>query len=285
MRDWQAFVRARLRLPALTPEREARIVRELAAQIEDFYRDARAGGATDEQADAHARAQITDWSRMADDLGRADRAHLRPGLDRLADRIESPTGGALTGGRLMFAQAIRDARFAVRQLARTPGFTLIAVLTLALGIGATSAIFSVVNGVLLRPLPYPESDRLVRVYEIVPQVRTLQRGARQLPGLARTELHLRTPGRVRERERDDRSGRGARAHRGRAGLVGSVRRPPRAPGARDGIRGVSGRAWRQRRHRHQPRPVGAAVRIRSGCRRPQRLAQRHAGHDSGRHAG
>jgi len=77
------------------------------------------------------------------------------GVDQLKEHVRDVRAGAL------FDIVAKDVRFGVRSLAKTPSFTAAAVLALALGIGANTAMLSVVNGVLLRPLPYEDADRLV----------------------------------------------------------------------------------------------------------------------------
>src|SRR5262245_13631352 len=94
-------------------------------------------------------------------------------LRHRANKLRAPRNGTITAGRavrtsLFEAAMINDLRIALRNLIRVPGFALAFVLTLGLGVGANTAIFSVINGVLLRPLPYPEADRIMHLRQ--PQV-------------------------------------------------------------------------------------------------------------------
>ncbi len=89
----------------------------------------------------------------------------------------------------------QDVHYGARMLRKNPGFTAIAVLTLALGIGANTAIFSVVNAVLLRPLPYQDADRLVALQETSPRVGAGFGFLSEFPGLAATEPRIFADGR------------------------------------------------------------------------------------------
>jgi putative ABC transport system permease protein len=104
----------------------------------------------------------------------ASRVGLRYLLERTVNRrISNRPWDRKPARRHLVESTIQDVRFAFRTLRKRPLFTTVAVLTLGLGIGATTAMFSVVNGVLLKPLPYDEPGRLVAVWRAVPQLRRI----------------------------------------------------------------------------------------------------------------
>jgi predicted permease len=134
----------------LSPARESEIAEELAQHLEDRWRELVASGATPEEAAHIARTEF-DGARLEALLGTLRQAHWH----------ETPPPGPAHA--FSFDSVLIDLRHAIRALRATPSFTLGALLVLALGIGATTAIFSVVDAVALRPLPFPDPDRIVAV--------------------------------------------------------------------------------------------------------------------------
>ena len=122
---------------------------ELAFHIEMRTRDNIAAGMTPEAARADAERRFGDVGGIAGECRSIDDRVLK--RRRRVEVVET---------------LLQDVRYALRSLSHSAGFTAAAVLTLALGIGATTAIFSVVHGVILRPLPYPASERIVRAWQV-----------------------------------------------------------------------------------------------------------------------
>jgi predicted permease len=150
-RDWASHVRPRLASLRLRPAREAEIVDELSQHLEDRWRDLTAGGASPEEAARLALAEFSDGNVLATHM-----AMLRQA------RATAPIAPGMPS-RFGPGDLWRDVRYAARMLRQHPGVTAAAILTLALAIGATTAMFTVVDALLVRALPFPDADRLVQV--------------------------------------------------------------------------------------------------------------------------
>ena len=149
MPDWKALIRARVApLAGLDAAREADIVDELAQHVAEHYAELIAAGCSEGDALERALAPLDDPARLAREIARADRP--RPSAP-----VPPPIRGSLV------AHVVRDLRYSLRLLRRAPGFAAAAIVTLALGIGANAAIFSVVRAVVLNPPPYRDPSRII----------------------------------------------------------------------------------------------------------------------------
>src|SRR5262245_391071 len=205
MPNWNHMVRERLAVLRLPPEREIEIIEEFALHLEAAYEDALAAGLSEAEAEARA-VQGYDWRLLECELSRAEQPKAARALQTSMELIERK-GGIRVGS------FIQDLRFGARMLMKQPGFTLVAMLTLALGIGVNTALFTVFNVFVLQPLPLRDPDSLIEIRGVNPRgdrenlfsyidYLDYRERSRTLAGLALVEIFGVTVGEMRS-GRDD----------------------------------------------------------------------------------
>ena len=132
------------------PAREIEIIEELAAQLEQAYQEELSAGQSEAEAEQISKAQLPDWQRLAGEIETS-----------MPARHQEPSQ--------LWSGIPADLRYALRVLRKSPMFAAVAIATLAIGIGGCTAIFSLIEAVILRPIGYREPERLVMVWENKPR--------------------------------------------------------------------------------------------------------------------
>ena len=162
MIDWKKIVREHLADSGLSAEKENEVVEELSHLLEDASRDERLDAGSPGAVEAFLRREVPEWGTL--------KKKLRPRRENTAAAAVAPVpvvGARPERGSFLSGLGM-DLRVAWRLVVRNPGFTAVVVLTLALGVGLNSSIFSLVNYLLLRPLPVESPEELVQVYSREP---------------------------------------------------------------------------------------------------------------------
>ena len=153
MPDFKAEIRTSLAALNLSPTREEEILEEVSQALQERFEEALSHGASEEEARQVVLNELTFPDSIDKEL---------KGVERPVGSTELAIGAEKTRNR--FAGFWDDIRFGLRMLRKQPGFAVVVILTLGIGIGATTAMLSVVQDVLIRPLPYAHSDRLYAIW-------------------------------------------------------------------------------------------------------------------------
>lgn len=167
MPEWKHEIRRRLANLNLAPTRETTIVEELAQHLDECYAEWLASGTPEAEAERRTWVELSESELLLRELRRVGR-QIAPEPIILGTNLRSN----------MIMDLWQDVRFGLRQWWKQPSFTLLVVVTLGLGIGINTAVYSVVDAVLFRPLPFAAPEQLVEIWQNDPDRPYAYRGLR-----------------------------------------------------------------------------------------------------------